>query len=449
MRDAARGGPATAIQHDTSEAAAFRRVDRRLVPLLFMTWVVAQMDVLNIGFAQLQMKSDLGLSDAVYGIGASIVLFTSIVFQIPSNLLMARIGARLTFSRIMLAWFLASTAMVFVRTPAQFLVLRFITGVFAAGLWTAILLYLTYWYPSGRRARVLSMFVLAPVLAGIIVGPISGWIISSMHDVAGLRGWQWMFLLESLPAFAVALVMVIWCPDRPATAAWLTPSDRAVIERALSEQAPASHQGGLETFRQVLRDPRIYVLGLVNGAASFAIYSMYFFMPIMIGERGVDDVLEVGLFSAIPWIVGGVVMVLYARSSDRRLERRWHYLIASSTAAAGLVLLASTSGVVTGLIGITLLSTGLLCTVPVFWPIPAAFLSSTAAAGGLAFVNAMGDLGGASSPTLLGLVRTTTGSLTSIMLPVAAALVGTALLLMWKFPGTPGTSSAPPEPPRT
>ncbi len=427
---ALRAGPSRAA----IEAAIYRRVDRRLVPLLFLGWVVAQMDVLNIGFAQLQMKADLGLSDAVYGIGASIVLFTSILLQVPSNLLMARIGARLTFGRIMLAWCLASAAMVFVRTPAQFLVLRFITGVFAAGLWTAILLYLTYWYPSGRRARVLSMFVLAPVLAGIIVGPISGWIMSGMQDVAGLRGWQWMFLIESLPAFVMAIVMMAWCTDRPATAAWLSPAARAVIERALAEDTPAARQGGLQTFRQVLRDPRIYVLGVVNGAASFAIYSMYFFMPIMIGERGVDDVLEVGLYSAVPWLVGGAVMVLFARSSDRRLERRWHYLAASSTAAAGLLLLVSTDGVATGLIGITLLSTGLLCTVPVFWPIPAAFLSGTAAAGGLALVNAMGDLGGASSPTLLGLVRTATGTLGPVMVPIAAALVATALLLMWKFP---------------
>ena len=416
------------------EAATYRRVDRRLVPLLFVSWVVAQMDVLNIGFAQLQMKSDLGLSDAVYGIGASVVLFTSILFQVPSNLLMSRTGARLTFGRIMLAWCLASAAMVFVRTPTQFLVLRCVTGVFAAGLWTAILLYLTYWYPSGRRARVLSMFVLAPVLAGIIVGPISGWIISGMQDVAGLRGWQWMFLIESLPALAMTIVMAMWCTDRPATATWLSPSELGVIERALAEDTPVAHQGGLRTFREVLRDPRIYVLGLVNGAASFAIYSMYFFMPIMIRERGVDDVLEIGLYSAIPWLMGGAVMVLFARSSDRRLERRWHYLAACSTAAAGLVLLVSTEGVATGLAGITLLSTGLLCTVPVFWPIPAAFLSGTAAAGGLALVNAMGDLGGASSPTLLGLVRTATGSLAPIMIPIAAALVATALLLMWKFP---------------
>lgn len=434
MTSQACGTPVAAALHPPDAAEVYRRVDRRLVPLLFVSWVVAQMDVLNIGFAQLQMKPDLGLSDAVYGIGASIVLFTSILFQVPSNLLMARIGARLTFGRIMLAWCLASAAMVLVRTPGQFLLLRFATGVFAAGLWTAILLYLTYWYPSGRRARVLSMFVLAPVLAGIIVGPVSGWIISGLQDVAGLRGWQWMFLLESLPALVMAVVMLIWCPDRPRDARWLGAADRAVIERSLHEDTSAAREGRLQTFGQVLRDPRVYVLGLVNGAASFAIYSLYFFLPIMIRERGVEDLLAVGLYSAIPWLIGGTTMVLFARSSDRRLERRWHYLLASSMAAAGLVVLASTSGVVSGLVGITLLSTGLLCTVPVFWPIPAAFMSGTAAAGGLALVNAMGDLGGASSPTLLGLVRTATGSLAPVMLPVAAALVATALLLMWAFP---------------
>lgn len=194
----------------------YRKVNRRLIPLLFVSWVVAQMDVLNVGFAQLQMKADLGLSDAVYGIGASVVLFTSILLQVPSNLLMARIGARLTFGRIMLAWLLASAAMAFVQTPGQFLAVRFATGVFAAGLWTAMLLYLTYWYPSGRRARVLSMFVLAPVVAGIMVGPISGWILSALHDVGALRGWQWMFLLESLPALVMAIVMLSGCRSDPA-----------------------------------------------------------------------------------------------------------------------------------------------------------------------------------------------------------------------------------------
>ncbi|MEI2787862.1 MAG: MFS transporter [Steroidobacteraceae bacterium] len=412
----------------------YRKVNRRLIPLLFVSWVVAQMDVLNVGFAQLQMKADLGLSDAVYGIGASVVLFTSILLQVPSNLLMARIGARLTFGRIMLAWLLASAAMAFVQTPGQFLAVRFATGVFAAGLWTAMLLYLTYWYPSGRRARVLSMFVLAPVVAGIMVGPISGWILSALHDVGALRGWQWMFLLESLPALVMAIVMLSGCPERPGNAQWLSATERRIIEHDLLEDARTARHGGVETFRQVLRDRRVYLLGLVNGAASFAIYSMYFFLPIMIGERGVTNVLHVGLYSAIPWVVGGAAMVMFARSSDRRLERRWHYLIASCTAAAGLLVLVATEGVVSGLIGITMLSTGLLCTVPVFWPIPAAFLTGSAAAGGLAFINAMGDLGGAASPTLLGMVRTATGTLAPIMLPIAAALVGTALLLMWKFP---------------
>jgi MFS family permease len=321
-----------------------------------------------------------------------------------------------------------------VQSPAQFLVLRFATGVLAAGLWTAMLLYLTYWYPSGRRARVLSMFVLAPVLAGVIVGPLSGWIISSLQGVSGLRGWQWMFLLESIPALAMAILTLRWLPDGPQKCRWITDDERSIILHDLEEDARAMPGGGLTGFSAVVRDPRVYVLGVVNGAASFGIYSMYFFMPILIGGLGVTSVLQVGLYSAIPWLVGGTAMVLFARSSDRRIERRWHYFAASTTAALGLVLLATTQGVGIGLLAITLLATGLVCTVPVFWPIPAAFLAGPAAAGGLAFVNAIGDLCGAASPLVLGTVKTATGSLHGVMLPIAAALVVTAIVLLWAFP---------------
>ena len=415
-------------------AATYAKISRRILPLLFVGWVIAYMDHLNVGFAQLQMKQDIGLTDAAYGMGASLALLGNLLFQVPSNLLMHRIGARLTFGRIMIAWFVASIATVLVSTPTQFLAVRFCAGVIVSGFWTAVLLYTTYWYPTGRRAGVLSAFVLAPVVAGMIVGPVSGLIIGEMHDAGGLQGWQWMFLLEGVPALLMGLVVLRRLPNRPSEAPWLDSVERDIVEHNLAADRTAMSSGGLETFGHVLRDARAYLLGFINAVASFGIYCMTFFTPILIRDLGVTDVERIGMYSAIPYVTAGIVMVLYSRHSDRTLERRWHYFGTMAAAAAGFLILASTHDFALGMLGITLAVCGLTSSVPVFWPIPAAFMTGTAAAGGLALVTVMGDFGGMASPTVVGWIRTLTGSMQGVVVPTAIGLLATGVLLLLAFP---------------
>lgn len=427
-------GAPTAHHDPAVVEATYRKISRRILPLLFAGWVIAYMDHLNVGFAQLQMKQDIGLSDAAYGLGASLALLGNLLFQVPSNLLMHRIGARLTFGRIMVAWFVASVATVLVQNATQFLVVRFFTGVIVSGFWAAVLLYVTYWYPSGRRAGVLSYFVLAPVVAGMLVGPVSGLIIGSMHEAGGLQGWQWMFLLEGLPALLMGIVVLRRLPNRPAEALWLDAREREIVEHNLAADLQHMSGAGVTHFRDVLRDWRPYLLGFINAVASFGIYCMTFFTPILIQDLGVTSVERIGFYSAVPWIIAGVAMVLYSRHSDRSLERRWHYFGAMATAAAGFVLIAYAHSLPLGMLGIVLAMTGLTCSVPVFWPIPAAFMTGTAAAGGLALVNVMGDFGGMASPSVVGWIRTATGSMEAVVIPTAAALLLTAVILLLAFP---------------
>jgi len=414
--------------------ATYTKVSRRILPLLFVGWVIAYMDHLNVGFAQLQMKQNIGLSDAAYGLGASLALLGNLMFQVPSNLLMHRIGARFTFGRILVAWFVASIATILVETPAQFLVVRFMAGVIVSGFWAAVLFYITSWYPSGRRASVLSLFVLAPVVAGMLVGPISGVIIGSMHDALGLQGWQWMFLLEGAPALVMGIVVLRRLPNVPREARWLEPHELEIVEHNLEADRRQLAGGGVSRFSEVLRDWRAYFLGFVNAVASFGIYCMTFFTPILIRDLGVTDVERIGFYSAVPYVVAGVLMVLYGRHSDRTLERRWHYFFATTTAAVGFVFIAYAHSLTLGMLGITLAMTGLTAGVPVFWPIPAAFMTGTAAAGGLALVNVMGDFGGMASPTIVGWIRTATGSMEAVVVPTAIALVATGVLLLLAFP---------------
>lgn len=417
--------------HDPASVdAAYRRLSRRIVPILFLSYVVVYMDAYNIGFAQLQMKGHIGLSDTMYGVGASLLVVGQLLFMLPSNLLLQRIGARATILRIMLCWGVGSLAMAFITTPAQFVVLRFVTGILTTGFFTGLILYLTFWYPSGRRARMMSVFMLAPVAAGVLVGPLSGWIIGTLHQYAGLQGWQWMFIIESLPCFVVSALVYPLLADRPEKARWLTPRDREIVAHNLLADQSAMPAERLTSLREVLANPRVYLLGLAGALVTFGMLGMAFFMPTIIRDLGVSDVRRVGLLSAIPYVVGGVAMVLYSRHSDRTLERRWHMAGAMATAAAGFVVLAGNSSVVGGVVGLVLVVGGLLSGPPVFWPIPAAFMSGTGAAAGIAVIMIICELGGALAPPILGYIRTSTGSLEVAIYAIALLLLlGAALLL--------------------
>lgn len=426
----------TSQPHDPAAvASAYARVSRRIVPLLFVAYVVSYVDSFNIGFAQLQMKAQLGLTDTMYGVGASLLVVGQTLCILPSNLLLHRFGARATLLRVMLCWGVGSAALAFVVTPEQFVALRFVTGILTAGFFAGLVLYLTYWYPTGRRARVMAVFMLAPVVAGMLVGPVSGWIIGSLHDRSGLQGWQWMFLLEALPAFAVAALVYPVLADRPGQAPWLDAGDREILSHNLAADLAAIPAAArLSTARDALTSPRVYLLGLAAALITFGMLGTAFFLPLIIRDLGVKNVQHIGLLAAVPYFVGGVAMVLYSRHSDRTLERRWHVAGAMATAALGFLVLASSDDVRGGMAGLCLIVAGLLSGPPVFWPIPSAFLSGPAAATGIGLIMVIAEVGGAAAPSALGYIRTATGSLQPAMAAVALLLLAGAGVVLAAVP---------------
>ncbi|MBU9444389.1 MFS transporter [Burkholderia multivorans] len=387
--------------------AVYAKVARRLVPFLFVCYLFSFIDRSNVGFAQLQMKSSLGFSDAAYGIGATMFFVGYALFEVPSNLLLQRIGARATLFRIMVLWGAASAATMFVRTPAEFYLLRFLLGVFEAGFFPGIVLYLTYWFPSNRRARVIALILMASVAAGFVTGPVSGVILKSLHEAGGLEGWQWMFVLEGLPTMLAAGFVFVLLPDGPEQAAWLDDAEKALIRDALAESGEPREPRSL---LRVLSDPRAYLLAFgifVNGCAG---YFLAFWVPTLIRELGVADPRAIGLYTVIPNAFGIVAMLLYGRHSDRRNEQRLHWALAFVVAAlafGGSALVSST---------------------PIFWAMATRYFPKGRAAAGIAFVNSLASLSGA-SPALVGLVKAHTGSLVPAIDAMAAMLVVAALAL--------------------
>lgn len=422
------GTPATLDE----QARVYRKVNLRLIPFLFICYVAAYLDRINIGFAQLQMKADLGFSDAVYGLGAGIFFFGYALFEVPSNLLLEKIGARKTLLRIMVLWGLTSAGMMFVTTPTQLYIARFLLGLFEAGFFPGIILYFTYWYPSGMRAKIIALFMSGMAVAGIIGGPLSGWIMNDMAGVNGWAGWQWMFLLEGLPAVLLGVMAWFLLYDRPRDARWLSARDKDVIDSTLQQDQKAlgpAHHGSL---RAAMRDPKIYILAFAYFTFIAGTYVITFWLPTIVKGFGVSDPLRIGLLTAIPYIIGAIGMVVLSKHSDRTRERRWHAAGAAFLGGAGLVVASLLSASLPlALVALSFATIGILATMPLFWAMPTAYLSGPAAAGGIALINSLGLIGGFVSPFVIGWFKTETGSVNGGLYFVTAMMVlgGIALLL--------------------
>lgn len=411
--------------------AVYRRVTLRIMPLLLLCYIVNYIDRVNIGIAKLQFSVDLGFSAAVFGLGAGLFFVGFLLFEVPSNLLLARIGARKTLLRIMVLWGVVSALTMFVQTPWQFYTLRVLLGVAEAGFFPGIILYLSYWYPASRRGRITSLFFVGVPIAGLIGSPLSGWIMSHFAGYLGLKGWQWMFLLEGLPAIALGIVAYLWLDDRPATAKWLTAQQREQIENDLSaelkpDDAP-SHHGSL---RLALAEPKLLVLGLISMCSYVLANTIAFYSPTIIHNSGITDIMHVGGLSAFPSMVGIVAMLWCGRHSDRTGERRWHYALPLFVAALSLALLRNAEGnPVLSILLLSIASAGHFASLSVFWAVPSEVLSRRAKAAGIAVVSSIGALGGAIGPAMLGYVSSETGDL-GIALRFAAAIVAIGGVLM-------------------
>jgi sugar phosphate permease len=388
-----------------------RKVTRRLIPFLFLCYILAYLDRVNVGFARLQMQADLAFSDTAYGIGAGIFFIGYFFFEVPSNLLMRRVGARLWIARIMIVWGLVSAASMFVNSVASFYVLRFLLGVAEAGFFPGIIWYLTQWYTRAHRAQVVALFMTAIAVSGVVGGPLSGLILNTMDGLSGLRGWRWLYLLEGLPSVLVGFAVLRYLDDGPQTAAWLTPDERALVQRRLAEDENRKQADGATAHRvsEAFRSGRVWACCAIYFSAVMGIYGVTFWLPQIISETISPDPLTIGLVSTIPWGVAAVTMVLVGRHSDRTGERRWHIAIPAGIAAvfflfSGLPALSGWAGVAC----LTVATAGVMSAASSFWVLPTAALSGSAAAAGIAWINSVGNLSGYVSPYLLGAVRDAT-----------------------------------------
>lgn len=408
----------------------FRRLDWRMLPLLMVCYMVAYIDRVNLGYAQLQMKQTLPFGDEVYGLGAGIFFIGYFLFEVPSSMLLKRIGARATLLRIMFCWGLVAAATMFVQTPTQFYVLRFLLGVFEAGFLPGVVYYLTQWYPSARRGQVVAIFMSAAVAAGVVAGPLSGFIMKHFDGMNGWSGWQWLFLLQGLPASVLGMIAWFWLQDRPDQAHWLSADEKALLRERLASD-PAAVQGGHGNLRALLKDPRVYALALVDFLLIGANYALVFWMPTLIKGWGVTDLVQIGLYAAIPQALGVVGMILIGRSSDRRKERRWHYAASSFLAAFGLwITIQSQSHLALSMLGLCIAVIGLAAATPLFITVVTEYLAKPVAATGIAFINSLAILGGAVSPPIIGLINARAGSPVPAIYFVLTLYVLSGLLML-------------------
>jgi D-galactonate transporter len=413
-----------------TEKGVYAKVSWRIMPLLLICYMIAYLDRINIGYAQLQMKQTLPFSDAAYGVGAGIFFIGYFLFEVPSNLMLERIGARKTILRIMFCWGIVATAMMFVQTTTQFYIARFLLGVFEAGFFPGIVLYLTYWYPSARRGQMIAIFMTATTVVAVIAGPLCGGIMKYLEGANGWHGWQWLFLVQGLPASVLGIVAFFYLQDKPEQADWLSAEQKTALRHDLEHDVPLVANAGHASFWHMLRDPKVYMLSLVYFFLLGATYTMVFWAPTLIKSWGIADLFMIGIYAALPNVFGVIGMVLIGRSSDKRKERRWHFIACTAIAAIGLLVTTVTQGNFLGsMAGLCFAVIGIASATPLFFAVTTEYLSKEAAAGGIALISSLGNLGAAVSPAVTGAINASTGSPVYSMYLVSALYVLSGFLL--------------------
>ena len=403
------------------EAATYAKVAWRLLPFLFLCYVCAYLDRINVSFAKLQMAHDLGLSDAVYGLGAGIFFVGYLMFEVPSNLILLKVGARRWIARIMVTWGFISAGMLFVSGPTSFYILRFLLGVAEAGFIPAILLYLTYFFPNKRRSKVTALFLTGIPMSGVIGGPLSGWMMTHFAGMHGMAGWQWLFLLQGLPTVLVGVVAFFYLNDKVADAKWLSDSEKAIIQRDLAAEQQGQH---LHSIKDGLTNPKVLLLSGIYFFFTMGLYGVSFWLPSLVKASGVTNPLDVGLLSSIPYAAAVIGMILVSRSSDSTGERRWHLSLAGVLGAIGLTASVFFAHDTTlAMVALTIGTVGVMATISQFWVLPPAILSGGAAAAGIALVNSVGSISGVVSPYVIGYVQTAYGSTGAGVFGLAASLI--------------------------
>jgi MFS family permease len=414
------------VQDAILETKLSSKISWRLLPFLLLCYTFAYLDRVNIGFAKLQMQTDLGMSDAVYGLGAGIFFLGYVLLEIPSNLLLPKIGARKTMGRIMILWGITSASMMLVHNASSFYIVRFLLGLFEAGFAPGMIFYLTYWYSQDRMARVMAIVMLAGPIGGTVGGPLSAWLMTALAGAHGLTGWQWLFLIEGLPCVLLGLLAMVLMVDRPAAAKWLTDAEKLDLAKRLVASPAHAY-----SFRQILHDPQIYLMSLTYFCIISGLYTVSFWLPSILRADGVTSTISIGFLSAIPYVVSALSMYALGRSSDRTGERRLHSAIPATLGAIFLTGATLASGSLSiSLICMTVATSMIWVAYTVFWALPSRYLKGDGAAGGIALINTLGLLGGFVSPSLIGWVRSATGSMQAGLYVMAGLLLLAAALLM-------------------
>ena len=408
-----RQGKSPAIAGGDDEHRLYRKVIYRIIPFIFICYVLNYIDRVNVSFAKLQFQDDLQLGDASYGLGVGLFYVGYILFEVPSNLVLQRIGARKTIMRIMCLWGMTSMAMALVSNPLQFYLVRILLGAAEAGFFPGVILYLTLWFPDRLRGRIMSYFILAIAVSGMVGGPTSGVIMQQFGGLLGLKNWQWLFLIEGMLPVAMGVAAFFVLDDRPRDASWLSGREKELLLANLEAEGRSDARSGTQAFLSALRRPMLWVASFGYFSVTWAGMVLNFWAPTIIQRAGVSNLLHIGLLSAVPYTIGALGMLALCYHSDRRLERRWHFFAAVVAAGCAAIAVAhSLWGSALAIACLAVLAIGYLSAIALFWTIPAGFLSEAESAGSIAFISSAGQIGSLIAPVLFGYVLGLTGDLT-------------------------------------
>lgn len=418
-----------AIADAELERSAIRRITVRLVPLLIVCYFVAFLDRVNVGFAALQMNKDLGFSATVYGWGAGIFFLGYFLFEVPSNIALEKVGARKWIARIMVSWGIVSCAMALVSGTWSFMILRFLLGAMEAGFFPGIILYLTYWFPSEHRARIVGIFMVAIPISSLLGSPVSGALLG-MSGILGLKGWQWLFILEAVPSILLGFAVLVWLPDKPAAAKWLPDAERDWLARRLETERLRNARAAHMPLWQVLSQKKVLLLALVYSGSVASSYGLTLWQPQILKSFGLTD-LQTGLINSIPFAFGCVAMIWWGRRSDIKQERLWHTAIPLFVCAAGLVAcIAFASSLLPTVLALCVTLLGVYAIKGPFWATATEMLPAASAAAGIAAINSIGNLAGFVGPFLIGYIKDATGSFALGLMPLVAFAVVSGLVVL-------------------
>lgn len=426
---------------DELKIRVLRKISWRIIPFIMLLYFIAFIDRVNIGFAALTMNKDLGFSASVFGFGAGIFFWGYFLFEVPSNIILDKVGARIWIARVMITWGIVSAAMAFVEGQNSFYILRFLLGVAEAGFFPGIILYLSYWFPAQQRAAATSLFMAAAPLSTVLGSPLSSALLE-MNGIWDLKGWQWMFLIEAAPAVILGFVVLGYMTDRPEQARWLTDDERDWLVQTMNQERSGKAAMAGHSVWSGLADLRVLTLALVYFGTSAGLYTLGVWAPQMIKSFGLTT-MEVGFLNAVPPTVAVLAMYLWSWHSDKTNERTWHVIIASLAAAVGLVLAGLSETVVAVVAALVLVNVGISAAKPPLWSMPTLFLSGPAAAAGIATINSIGNLGGFAGPAMIGWIKDQTGHFAGGLYFVAGLLVLSAVLTLILARSVPKVSTKP------